>query len=307
MLQKGMTGFFYRRHMEIRDYYQIIGVRRDATLDEIKLAYRKLARRYHPDISQEPDAQSRLKLINEACAVLKNPRKRQAYDLSLSGAQATRQAHEAFRKASQRKARYNQSRNQRQSEQKAKRQPGSESRIKVVIGLEDAYTGISRTIKLRQTITGSDGWPRLQQRQIRIHIPKGVHPKQPVRLAGQGGASTGASGDLYLEVCFRSHPWYRVDGKDVWLDLPITAQEAARGGRIRAPTPGGPVEVRIPPGSVSGDKLRLRGRGIPAKVAGDLIYSLQITWPKTGSAVIKPSLFSTRQRESFNPRASLGV
>lgn len=313
--------------MEFKDYYEIMGVDRDAGQDEIKRAYRKLARKYHPDVSKEADAEARFKEVGEAYEVLKDPEKRAAYDqlganwqggedfrpppdwqpdFDFGGGDFTGSDAEqfsdffeslfggGFRSAGPRRD---------------FRSRGQDSYIKVMIDLEDAYQGATRQLKLQQSELDARGRPRRTERTLNVRIPKGVRQGQQIRLAGQGGAGLGEgqSGDLFLEVEFRPHPYYHVEGKDVFLDLPIAPWEAALGANIQVPTPAGKVDLKIPANSAAGRKLRLKGRGIPAKDPGDLYVVLQIALPKAADDKTRAAYESLRDAGSFNPRQKLGV
>lgn len=317
--------------MEFKDYYRIMGVARHATLDEIKRSYRKLARKYHPDVSKEPDAQSRFREINEAYEVLKDPQKRAAYDQLGTNWKAGQQFSpppgwdqgfefrgggftgvDAEHFSDFFESLFGRSGFGRNVGRQARREfhaRGEDSHARILIDIKDAYQGATRSIRLRQTEVGTDGRPQFRERQLNVRIPRGVHQKQHIRLAKQGGAGTGHgdAGDLYLEVGFAPDPLYRVDGKNVFFDLPVAPWEAALGATIRAPTPTGPVELRIPPNSVSGQKLRLKGRGIPAKQAGDLYIVIQVALPRVNSAAEQAAYTDFARAFRFNPRAGLGV
>jgi curved DNA-binding protein len=184
-----------------------------------------------------------------------------------------------------------------------------DSHAKVQIDLEDAYQGGNRMLTLKHSVLGEDGRPVLKERTLNVRIPKGVRQGQHIRLAKQGGAGIGegGEGDLYLEIEFARHPLYHVEGTDVYLDLPVTPWEAALGARIKAPTPDGAVDLKIPANSVSGRKLRLKGRGIPAKQAGDLYVVLQVALPPADTEAAKQAYREFEQTLDFNPRSKLGV
>lgn len=314
--------------MEFRDYYEIMGLKRDATQDEIKRAYRKLARKYHPDVSKEADAEARFKELGEAYEVLKDPEKRAAYDQLGANYKAGQDFHpppgwdqgfefhgggfteadasqfsdffeSLFGRGFDRQARHGAGFSAR----------GEDTHTKAFINLEDAYTGATRTITLRHSELDASGRPQLKERTLNVQIPKGVHKGQHIRLAGQGGKGHGRGqpGDLYLEIDFQAHPFYHVEGRDVYLDLPIAPWEAALGSTVKTPTPGGTVDVKIPPNSKSSRKMRLKGRGIPGSPAGDLYLVLQIALPPADTEQAKQLYKEMAQKLSFNPRAGLGV
>lgn len=317
--------------MEFKDYYQIMGVKRDATQDEIKRAYRKLARKYHPDVSKELDAEARFKEIGEAYEVLKDPEKRAAYDQlganwkagqefrpppdwaqgfefhggGFTGADAE-QFSDFFESLFGRGGFTRGFGGRSHREFHAR---GENTYAKVLIDIEDAYRGVNRTLTLKHSELGPDGRPHLKEHTLNVRIPKGVHQGQHIRLAKQGGAGIGKgeAGDLYLEVEFRQHPFYKVEGKDVFLELPLTPWEAALGATIKAPTPTGRVDLKIPPNSSGGRKLRLKGRGIPAKEPGDFYVVVRIALPKADTAAAKKAYDDFAEALKFNPRAGLGV
>jgi curved DNA-binding protein len=314
--------------MEFKDYYAIMGVARDATQDEIKRAYRKLARKYHPDVSKEADAEARFKEVGEAYEVLRDPEKRAAYDqlgadwkagqdfrpppdwdqgyefhgrgFDGNDAQSFSDFFETlFGRGGARFA----------DAQRDFRARGEDTFAKIVIDLDDAYRCATRALTLKHSVLGADGRPRVTERTLNVRLPKGVRQGQHIRLAGQGetGLGGGAAGDLYLEVEFRPHAAYRVEGRDVYLNLPVAPWEAALGATIEVPTPSGRVELKVPAGSPGGRKLRLKGRGIPAEPPGDLYVVLQIALPPADSEAAKDAYRKLEETLKFDPRASLGV
>jgi len=316
--------------MEYKDYYQIMGVKRDATQDEIKRAYRKLARKYHPDVSKEADAEARFKEVGEAYEVLRDPEKRSAYDRLGANWKAGQEfrpppgwdqgfeVHGDFSTAdAERFSDFFESlfgrggftrgfTGQAKGEFHAR---GQDTYARVMIDLEDAFHGATRTLTLKHSELGPDGRPQLKERTLNVHIPKGVCQGQHIRLARQGGAGIGKgdAGDLYLQVEFQPHSLYKVESKDVYLTLPVTPWEAALGTTVKVPTPSGMVDLKIPPNSKSGGKLRLKGRGIPAKQAGDLYIVLQVALPKADSEKAKQAYAEFERATQFNPRNDLGV
>ncbi len=316
--------------MEFKDYYKIMGVKRDATQDEIKRAYRKLARKYHPDVSKEPDAEVRFKEMGEAYEVLKDPEKRAAYNelganwksgqdfrpppdwdqgFEFHGGGFTEADTSKFSDFFESLFGGGFSAQGGYQGQTGFNTRGEDTHAKVLIDLEDAYHGVSRTISLRHSELGADGRPKLKERKLNVRIPKGVHQGQHIRLTGQGGTGIGqgGAGDLYLEVMFRPHPYYKVENKDVYLELPVAPWEAALGASVKAPTLGGAVDLKIPSGSVSGRKMRLKGRGIPGNPPGDLYVILRIALPPADNEQAKALYQEMKQKLAFNPRAELGV
>ena len=313
--------------MEFKDYYDTLGIERDATQDEIKRAYRKLARKYHPDVSKEADAEAHFKQVGEAYEVLKDPEKRAAYDqlganwqagqdfrpppdwdqgFEFQGAGFDDSGFSDFFESlfGQRGARAGSGRGHREFHAR-----GMDSHARVIIDLEDAYRGGDRKLSLKHSELGADGRPVIRERTLNVRIPKGVRQGQHIRLANQGGAGIGegGAGDLYLEIEFARHPIYHVEGKDVYLDLPVTPWEAALGATVKVPTPSGKVDLKIPANSASGRRLRLKGRGIPAKQPGDLYVVLQVALPPAGTEAAKRAYDEFRQALDFNPRRKLGV
>ncbi len=319
--------------MEYKDYYKIMGVSRDASQDEIKRAYRKLARKYHPDVSKEADAEAKFKEVGEAYEVLKDPEKRAAYDQlganwkagqdfnpppgwdqgfefhggGFTGADSASFSdffEELFGRAA-----YSQSAGAHAGGYREYNARGEDAHAKVLIDLEDAYNGASRTITLKHTELGSDGRPQVKERTLNVKIPKGVKEGQHLRLSGQGspGVGQGKAGDLYLEIAFKPHPLYRVEGKDVYLDLPVAPWEAALGAKVKVPTPTGVLDLKIPENSKGGQKLRLKGKGIPGKPAGDFYVVLQIALPPANTEEAKAAYKAFAEAVPFNPRAKLGV
>jgi len=312
--------------MEFRDYYDILEVKRDASPDEIKRVYRKLARKYHPDVSKEPNAEERFKQVGEAYEVLKDPEKRAAYDQLGENWRAGQDfnpppdwdqgfEHEGAGFSDAQFSDFFESLfgqgahvGKRAHGRGDLHMHGADSHAKLVIDLEDAYRGASRSLTLKHPETTADGRPFLRERTLNVRIPKGVRQGQHIRLAKQGGAGIGegAAGDLYLEVEFARHPFYHVEGNDVFLDLPVTPWEAMLGASIEVPTPGGRVDLKIPASSSAGRKLRLKGKGIPSKQPGDLYVVLQIALPPADSAAAKSAYREFEQAASFNPRTGMG-
>lgn len=318
--------------MQYRDYYEILGVARDVTQDEIKRAYRKLVRKYHPDVNAGPDAaaaETKFKDVGEAYEVLQDPEKRAAYDrlgadwqdgqnfrpppdwdegFEFSGGGYTQadpdQFGDFFEELFSRRSGFD----RRAGPRPEFHAPGQDHHAKIMIELQEAYDGGSRDFTLRKPELDAQGHVVLRERAIRVTIPKGVFDGQHIRLAGQGapGLGKGKAGDLYLEVEIREAPGFHVQGRDVHMDLPITPWEAALGTRISAPTPGGKVQLTIPKHAQSGKRLRLKGRGIPGKPPGHLIAVLKIVIPPTETDRAR-ELYQEMAREmAYDPRAAMG-
>lgn len=319
--------------MEYKDYYKILGVAKDASQDDIKRAYRKLARKYHPDVSKEADAEVRFKEVGEAYEVLKDPEKRQAYDQLGSNWQAGQGG-------------FNPPPNWNQNQDfgfngggytsnegdfsdffeslfgrcagragasagggRPRAMRGEDSHARIFIDLADAYTGATRSLSLRTVEYDANGQLHNVDKTLNVKIPKGIKAGQSIRLQAQGnpGFGGGEAGDLYLDVAFNEHSLYQVDGRDVSIELPIAPWESALGAKITVPTPVGSVELKVPVGASSGKRMRLKGRGIPGKEPGDFYVTLEIVMPPTVSDTEK-SLYESLQTAAghFNPRANLG-
>ena len=316
--------------MDYKDYYNIMGLERDASQDEIKRAYRKLARKYHPDVSKEADAEALFKELGEAYAVLKDPEKRAAYDelganwkagqdfqpppnwdagFEFSGGgfdAGDGSVHSDFFETL-----FGQGFGSAQADRRRTgfHAHGEDHHAKVLIDLEDAYRGATRSITLRTPELDSSGHATTKQRTLNVKIPKGVKQGQRIRLSGQGspGIGEGRTGDLYLEVEFKPHKFFNIEGRDLYLDLPISPWEAALGATVKAPTPEGPVDLKIPQGIATGRKLRLRERGIPGTPPGDLYAILQITLPAADNDAAKELYRKMEEELAYNPRSKLGV
>ncbi|NVM78824.1 curved DNA-binding protein [Duganella sp. SG902] len=312
--------------MEYKDYYQTLGVAKTASDEEIKKAYRKLVRKYHPDVSKEADAQKKTQEINEAYGVLGDAEKRAAYD-DLGRGQQYRAGQE-FRPPPDWGRGFGGGAgggfggaggfgggdpgsdffadlfaNLGGGRRRQAPRRGEDSHASITIDLADSYTGATRTISLM--VAERDAQDRIvtRERNLSVNIPKGVTAGQQLRLSGQGQPGAAGPGDLYLEIQFRPHARYRVDGRDVYQTVPVAPWEMALGGEIEVATPSGKVNVTVPAGSQSGRKLRLRGRGIPGKEAGDLYLLLEVVLPPAATDKQR-ELYQTMAREmAFNPRA----
>lgn len=294
--------------MKNKDYYQIIGVPRTATQEEIKLAYRKLARKYHPDVSQDADAELRFKEIGEANAVLKDPEKRAAYDLAGDTGQDFQPPPEwggGFDFGdSGGNSDFIDSLFGRHADRR-----GQDQHVKVEIALEEAYSGVERSITLRvPAIDEQTGRVAMQERVLNVRIPRGMHAGQHLRLTGQGapGTGKGAAGNLYLEIAFQAHTRFRAEARDVFMDLPLAPWEAMLGCTLPVDLPEGSVNITIPAGSVAGRQLRLKGRGIPGQPPGDLYAVLSVVQPQAVSeAEIQAYRSMAQAFNRFNPRSAM--
>ena len=312
--------------MEFKDYYQTLGIKHDASLEEIKKAFRKLARKYHPDVSKEANAEARMKEINEAYTVLSDIEKRAAYDqlgrsyrsgqefkpppnwdagfeFSSSGFSPGQAAEfsdffaELFGKMRGGK----QSAFYSRSNLNAR---GEDHHAKVALDLEDSFNGASKQIGLRVPRMDTQGHVLLDNRILNVKIPKGICEGQIIRLTGQGapGLGSGKAGDLLLEVCFNPHPRFRIDGRNLHLTLPVTPWEAALGAMVNVNLIDSSLKVRIPEGSQHGRQLRLAGKGIPGNPPGDLLLDIQVVLPPANSEKARKIYQTMAQELAFDPR-----
>lgn len=302
--------------MKYQDYYRILGVSRDADESAIKKAYRKLARQYHPDVNSEAGAEERFKEVNEAYEVLKDPQKRQAYDRFGSDWKHGQQFHDSgfggFRGgpgqggfSSGDFSDFFESifgggfQQPGESPFRPSQRRGADQQLKLDITLEEAYQGGAKTIQFARK-PGSG-----EMKKLKVNIPRGVSSGQKIRLAKQGMASEngGEPGDLYLEMNLLPHRLFRLDERDVILRLPITPWEAAEGTTLKVPTLSGDVELKIRPGIQSGQKMRLKGRGMPGAENGDQFVEILIQTPPADSPDAKQFYQDMKARFDFNPRS----
>ncbi len=305
--------------MNFPDYYKVLGVSRTATADEIKKAFRRLARKYHPDVSKEADAATRMAQVNEANEVLSDPEKRSVYDSigHQAWAQGARSAddvrpppgwdqgfqhasgprpgataggfggsrpgadysdffQEFFGQAARERWRHD-----ARDSGGAAAWPGEDQHADITLSLDEAYRGCERTLQLQSVAIDERGHVKPQLRTLNVKIPAGVAQGQLIRLSGQGGPGHGGGspGDLFLKVMIQPDPNVQVDGRNVTMKVFVSPWEAALGGDIQVHTVAGQLTVTDPAGSISGRKLRLRGKGIPGKQPGDLFLELDIAVP----------------------------
>jgi len=312
--------------MQYKDYYETLAVPRDASADQVKKAFRRLARKYHPDVSKEPNAELRMKEINEANAVLSDPEKRAAYDAlgrehapgedfrpppdwdagfefsgqGLSDADAAEFSDffaELFGRMGHARA------------QRGRRARGEDHHARILLDIEDAWRGARQQISLRAPKLDAQGRLILEPRTLDVQIPAGVREGQLIRLSGQGspGPDGASPGDLFLEVHFRPHPRFSVHGRDLSMELPVAPWEAALGAVVPVQLPdGSSLKVRIPAGAQGGGQLVVRGKGIPGDPPGDLELNLRVVLPPADSAHAK-ELYETMARDlKFDPRAARG-
>jgi curved DNA-binding protein len=298
------------QQMSDTSYYEALGVPKDATADDIKRAYRKMARKYHPDVNPGPEADAKFKAAGAAYDVLSDPEKRAAYDrFGLE---------------------WDQPRPQRDTRQETRWQGGfafdesdmdrdvfrdffnrgfgggamrRDQHVRIDIPLEYAMTEQTQALTLQVPLVDDAGHVTMQSRTVDLRIPKGILPGQSLRLRWQGSGG----GDLLVEVAFKPHPIYRIEGSDLYVALPVTPWEAALGGKVKMPTPTGAVDLNIPANARQNQKLRLRGRGLPAAKKGDLYAVLQIINPPKLSQEARDLYRELARTQTFNPRSKLGV
>jgi curved DNA-binding protein len=302
--------------MRYKDYYQILGVARDAAQADIKKAYRRLARKYHPDVSKEADAEERFKEVSEAYETLHDPAKRAAYDEL-----GTHRDGESFAPSQDWASRFGTgmdiddlppdladlfasfARGAPSGRHGKRPRRGADAVADVHISLDEAYRGTQRSFAVP---SGSDagGGPALT-----VRIPAGVRSGETLRVRGKGGPglNDGEAGDLLLSIIIDAHPVFEPDGDDVRFELPLAPWEAALGANVETPTPDGRVRLKIAPGTRNGHVLRLAGKGLPIRPSGrgDLLATVRIVLPERLSDAEKALLEQWRSLSAFDPRAKL--
>ncbi len=309
--------------MKFKDYYASLGLERNASNADIKKAYRKLAHKYHPDVSKEPGAEANFKEIAEAYQTLKDPEKRTAYDQLGQHA-----AGEEFRPTPEWGAQYTAreesfeginladlfaglaaARGGRARAGARGSFRGEDYELRISIRLAQAYHGAILDLILSMPDYDQHGRLVHVPRSFKVRVPKGATDGQRLRLLGKGGKgfNGGPDGDLYLTVALQPHPLYRVSGHDLYLDLPVAPWEAALGASVEVPTPGGNVQMKIPPGTPAGQVLRLAGRGLPQPKAGsgDLHAIVRIVLPETLTEGERASFQELAAASAFAPRAKM--
>jgi curved DNA-binding protein len=316
--------------LKYADYYAALGVERGASQEEIKKAYRRLAQKYHPDVSKEPGAEVRFKEIAEAYQTLKDPEKRAAYD-----ALGSRPQGEEFRPPPEWARQHGGGSEQfsfedvdfsdlfsRFGARAGARtgpfgggnggggMPGQDFEVPVEIGIEDAFRGTTLSLSLSMPEYDESGNARRVPRTVKARIAPGAVDGQRLRLPGKGGKGFrgGRDGDLYLDITLKPGPLYRATGHDLYLDLPLAPSEAALGATIEVPTLAGAVSLKVPAGTSSGRKLRLAGRGlpIPRGGAGDLFAVVQVVVPAELSERERELYAELTKASPFNPRRHFG-
>jgi len=309
--------------MKYKDYYAALGVKRDASADEIKKAYRKLAQKFHPDVSKDPAGEEKFKEVAEAYQTLKDPEKRAAYD-QLG---ASYQAGQEFRPPPDWEQRFGgdgsqfsfddldlsdlfeslgRGRGGRARGGAEMKFPGEDYEVAVQLSVEDAMRGTQVQLNLQVPERDAQGRLHRVPKTITARIPKGATDGQRLRLRGQGGPgfNGGPPGDLYLDIVLAPHPLFRPVGHDLHIDLPLAPWEAALGGTVELPTPSGKVELKIAPGTTTGRKLRLKGKGLPKPAGGDgdLYATVQIVNPATLGDREKELYQELAKASHFKPR-----
>jgi curved DNA-binding protein len=319
--------------MDYKDYYKILGVSKEASEEEIKRAYRKLARKYHPDVNKDVAAEVQFKEISEAYAVLKDVEKRKAYDNFGSSWQVgqggksppgwdsgfQRASYGSQRASSQRYSDFFESLFGRghgpfpadgtSSFRREQHVRGDDLYAKVSITLEDSYHGAKRSLTLERTVGDGNGGLTIKPLLLQVTIPKGVIEAQQIRLEGQGevGHGQGPPGNLFLEILFEKHPSFTVSKRDIFLVLPVTPWEAALGLTVAVPTLGGKVDLKLPVNSQTGQKLRLKGRGLSAKTQiGNQYVTLAIHTPAAKTEEQRKLYETMAKLMPYNPRSGLG-
>jgi curved DNA-binding protein len=310
--------------MKYTDYYAALGVERGASLAEIKKAYRRLAQKYHPDVSKEPGAEARFKEIGEAYQTLKDPEKRAAYDElgSRPQGQEFRPPPEWARQHGGEGhsfddvdfadlfARFGGRGGGQPFGSRSGGMPGQDFEVPVSISIEDAYTGTTLSLNLSLPEYDAKGAIRRVPRTVNARVAPGAVDGQRLRLPGKGGKgfAGGRDGDLYLDITLKPHRLYRPDGHDLYLDLPLAPWEAALGATVQVPTLAGPVNLKVRAGTSAGQKLRLAGRGLPSArgAAGDLLAVTQIVVPEPNDRA-RELYRELAESSDFNPRSHFGT
>jgi len=307
--------------VKYKDYYAILGVPRKASQEEIQKAYRRLARKHHPDVSKDPKAEEKFKELGEAYEVLRDPEKRNRYDMLGSDFRAGQE----FRPPPGFDNVFRNFRGRPQTggfggfsdffetlfggatDFEPQMRGGRDHEATIRITLEDAYRGGKRAISLAAPSPGPDSRMRAATSRYEVNIPKGILSGQKIRLAGQGGMARGGGprGDLYLKVAVEPHPLYRLVGSDIYYDLVLAPWEAALGAEVTVPTPGGEVSLKVPEGTSSGTKLRLRGKGMPTRrgPAGNMYVVVSIAVPGRLTNKERELFKKMRDQSSFAPRS----
>lgn len=300
--------------MDYKNYYKLMGVQPTASPQEIKQAYRKLARKYHPDVSKEPNAEQKFKEVGEAYEVLKDPKKRKQYDefdemQQQSYSQPNGQAYHANSTSNADFEDFiNSMFRERYQQEYQTQQQNLDIHAALTISLEDSFTGAEKILQLQTPTLDSRGQPHYETRSVKVKIPIGISDNQQIRLKNQGSKnSQGTSGDLYIKISLAAHPLFRLVEKNIYLQVPISPWEAALGASITIPTLGGQVKLKIPKHSQSGKQMRLKGKGLPGANPGDLYVDFTIVIPDSDNPALEDLYKKMADIAHFNPRSTLGV
>lgn len=307
--------------MKYKDYYQVMGLERSASAEDIKKAYRKLARKYHPDVSKEANAEERFKEVAEAYEVLKDPEKRAAYDQlgRYQPGQDFRPPPDWEKQFSERGfafdgidladlfAAFSGAAGQARPGGTTRPIPGQDYEVNAQITLQQACEGAELDLNLAVPEYDNHGFMRRVSRTVKARIPKGATDGQRLRLSGKGGKGLngGRDGNLYLNITLHPHPLFRVSGHDLYLDLPLAPWEAVLGTTVRVPTPTGDVRLKVPSGTAAGQRLRVAHRGLPKprQGAGDLYAIVQITVPTAVGERERKLFEALAEQSQFDPRS----
>lgn len=314
--------------MQYKDYYKVLGVARNATADEIKKAYRLLARKYHPDVSKEANAEEKFKEVAEAYEVLKDAEKRAAYDQL-----GTYQPGQDFRPPPDWERHFGPGHfhfsthgggadfsdffSELFGMGMGRGRPGGgfamagqDLEVQIAVSLEEALHGTEATLQLNATEAGEGGMLTRVPKTIKVRIPKGVTDGHRLRVPGKGGKGVGGApdGDLYLHIVLKPHPLFKPSGHDLYLEVPVAPWEAALGASVEVPTLEGRARIKIPSGARAGQKLRLTGKGLPrhGHGAGDLYVVVQVVSPDHPSDKEKALFEELARVSAFNPRRHFG-
>jgi curved DNA-binding protein len=302
--------------VKFKDYYEVMGVARDASAEEIKRAYRRLARKYHPDVSKEKDAEARFKELGEAYEVLRDPEKRAAYDQlgrRRSGEEFSPPPGWTFDFESEPRMGAHSDFFENlfgglgRAAGRGFRGRGFDTTAELELTLEEAFHGATKTLSLQRFERDQAGRVAPRTQQLNVRIPAGAVDGQQLRIPAQGERGIGGepAGDLFLQLRLLPHRWFRVEGRNVWLDLPVTPWEAALGETVRVPTLAGRVDLKIPKGSQTDRPLRLKGRGLPGNPPGDQFVVLKIVVPPASDSAREALFKQMAAAMPFNPRQAM--